>query len=77
MMGYSPSLEMLVPRPLEIEFLLHDGRLQLSRIVKNIVKDAEIAFLSVYRTSTGDEKTSGEAVHLDAPSGGICSILDS
>lgn len=52
--------------PLASGFFLHDGRLQLSRIIKNNLKDAEVAFLSACQTSTGDEKLSEEAVHLAA-----------
>lgn len=52
--------------PLASGFFLHDGRLQLSRIIKNDLKGAELAFLSACQTSTGDEKLSEEAVHLAA-----------
>jgi len=52
--------------PLQSAFYLHDGRLNLSEVMKHNIPNAEIAFLSACQTSTGDEKLSEEAVHLAA-----------
>ena len=52
--------------PLASGFFLHDGRLELSKIIKNNFGSAELAFLSACQTSTGDDKLSEEAVHLAA-----------
>lgn len=52
--------------PMSSGFILHDGRLELERIMKNSLENAELAFLSACQTSTGDEKLSEEAVHLAA-----------
>ena len=52
--------------PLKSGFYLHDGRLELSEIMKKNFTVRELAFLSACQTSTGDEKLSEEAVHLAA-----------
>ncbi|KAJ2928270.1 hypothetical protein H1R20_g8838, partial [Candolleomyces eurysporus] len=52
--------------PLRSAFLLGDGRLELSTIIKSNLKSADLAFLSACQTSTGDPKLSEEAVHLAA-----------
>ncbi|TEB28284.1 hypothetical protein FA13DRAFT_1613157, partial [Coprinellus micaceus] len=52
--------------PLASGFFLHDGRLELSKIIRNNFQSAEFAFLSACQTSTGDDKLSEEAVHLAA-----------
>ncbi|KDR72557.1 hypothetical protein GALMADRAFT_753547 [Galerina marginata CBS 339.88] len=52
--------------PLQSGFYLHDGRLELSSIIKEHLVDGDLAFLSACQTSTGDEKLSEEAVHLAA-----------
>jgi CHAT domain-containing protein len=51
-------------KPLQSGFYLHDGRLELSEIIKEQLIGADLAFLSACQTSTGDEKLSEEAVHL-------------
>jgi len=55
-----------VKNPLMSGFYLHDGRLELSEIMKQNITNCELAFLSACQTSTGDEKLSDEAVHLAA-----------
>ncbi|KAJ2922780.1 hypothetical protein H1R20_g14335, partial [Candolleomyces eurysporus] len=52
--------------PLKSGFHLHDGRLELSKIVQANLTFADLAFLSACQTSAGDEKLSEEAVHLAA-----------
>ena len=52
--------------PLKSCFYLHDGRLELSEIMKQKFAVRELAFLSACQTSTGTEKLSEEAVHLAA-----------
>jgi CHAT domain-containing protein len=52
--------------PLKSGFLLHDGGLELSEIIRKQLVGAELAYLSACQTSTGDEKLSEEAVHLAA-----------
>ncbi|KAJ2932952.1 hypothetical protein H1R20_g4113, partial [Candolleomyces eurysporus] len=52
--------------PLRSAFLLGDGRLELSTIIKSNLKSADLAFLSACQTSTGDPKLSEEATHLAA-----------
>jgi len=52
--------------PLKSGFFLHDGRLELSEIMKQKFTVRELAFLSACQTSTGAEKLSEEAVHLAA-----------
>ena len=52
--------------PLKSKFMLQDGGLELSEIIKKNLKGADLAYLSACQTSTGDEKLSEEAVHLAA-----------
>ncbi|TFK19235.1 hypothetical protein FA15DRAFT_648667 [Coprinopsis marcescibilis] len=52
--------------PLQSGFHLHDGCLSLSTIIKKNLKNANLAFLSGFQTSAGEEKLSEEAVHLAA-----------
>ena len=52
--------------PLKSKFMLHDGGLELSEIIKKQLVGADLAYLSACQTSTGDEKLSEEAVHLAA-----------
>ena len=52
--------------PLRSAFYLHDGRLELSEIMKLKFTVRELAFLSACQTSTGAAKLSEEAVHLAA-----------
>jgi CHAT domain-containing protein len=52
--------------PLKSSFMLHDGGLELSEIIKRKLEGADFAYLSACQTSTGDEKLSEEAVHLAA-----------
>jgi CHAT domain-containing protein len=52
--------------PLKSRFMLHDGGLELSEIIKKKFEGADLAYLSACQTSTGDEKLSEEAVHLAA-----------
>ena len=52
--------------PLKSEFVLHDGSLELSEIIKKHLVAADLAYLSACQTSTGDEPLSEEAVHLAA-----------
>ncbi|KAF8806730.1 hypothetical protein BYT27DRAFT_7140109 [Phlegmacium glaucopus] len=53
-------------QPLKSGFALHDGRLELSSIIKKRMVGMDLAFLSACQTSTGDETLSEEAVHLAA-----------
>ena len=52
--------------PLRSSFMLNDGGLELSKIIKRNLEGADLAYLSACQTSTGDEKLSEEAVHLAA-----------
>ena len=52
--------------PLKSGFFLHDGRLELSEIMKQKFTVRELAFLSACQTSTGTKKLSEEVVHLAA-----------
>ena len=52
--------------PLKSSFMLQDGALELSTIIKRDLAGADLAFLSACQTSTGDEKLSDEAIHLAA-----------
>ncbi|KAJ2928584.1 hypothetical protein H1R20_g8491, partial [Candolleomyces eurysporus] len=52
--------------PLKSCFYLHDGRLELSEIIKLRLQNADFAFLSACQTSAGDEQLSEEVVHLAA-----------
>jgi CHAT domain-containing protein len=51
-------------KPLQSGFYVHDGRLELSEIIKKQLIGADLAFLSACQTSTGNEQLSEEAVHL-------------
>jgi CHAT domain-containing protein len=51
-------------KPLQSGFYLHDGRLELSEIIKKQLIGADLAFLSACQTSTGNEQLAEEAVHL-------------
>ncbi|KAJ2935977.1 hypothetical protein H1R20_g1116, partial [Candolleomyces eurysporus] len=53
-------------KPLNSGFVLNDGGLTLSEIIKLGMKNAEIAYLSACQTSAGDKRLSEEAVHLAA-----------
>jgi len=55
-----------IENPLKSGFYLHDGRLELSEIMKQKFVVRELAFLSAFQTSAGTEKLSEEAVHLAA-----------
>ena len=55
-----------IENPLKSGFYLHDGRLELSEIMKQKFVVRELAFLSACQTSAGTEKLSEEAVHLAA-----------
>ncbi|KAJ2930882.1 hypothetical protein H1R20_g6236, partial [Candolleomyces eurysporus] len=52
--------------PLQSRFRFHSGSLDLSRIIRKNLKNADLAFLSACETSTGEEKLSEEVVHLAA-----------
>ena len=52
--------------PLKSKFMLHDGGLELSEIIKRRLVGADLAYLSACQTSKGDENLSEEAVHLAA-----------
>ncbi|KAJ2931097.1 hypothetical protein H1R20_g5979, partial [Candolleomyces eurysporus] len=55
--------------PLRSGFALHDGRLELSKLIQTRHSrndGSSIAFLSACQTSTGDVRLSDEAVHLAA-----------
>jgi len=52
--------------PLKSGFYLHDGRLELSEIMKQKFVIRELAFLSACQTSSGAENLSEEVVHLAA-----------
>lgn len=50
--------------PLDSAFHLHNGQLQLRSIIKHNLRNADLAFLSVCRTSAGASGVSEEAAHL-------------
>lgn len=52
--------------PTKSAFSLHDGALDLARIISNDFQHADIAFLSACQTAAGDEQRPEEAVHLAA-----------
>lgn len=52
--------------PLKSSIYLHDGRLELSEIVKKSLPHSEFAFLSACQTSKGDKNLPEEVVHLAA-----------
>ncbi|TEB21545.1 hypothetical protein FA13DRAFT_1741788 [Coprinellus micaceus] len=51
---------------LQSRFLFHRGSLSLDSIMKQNLKNADLAFLSACQTSAGEETLSDEAVHLAA-----------
>ena len=51
---------------IESAFILHDGKLELSKLMSKHIPDAELAFLSACQTATGDTNLPQEAVHLAA-----------
>ncbi|THU76342.1 hypothetical protein K435DRAFT_705005, partial [Dendrothele bispora CBS 962.96] len=53
-------------KPLDSAFALYDGRLELNRLMRLSLKNAELAFLSACQTATGDKRLPEEAVHLAA-----------
>jgi CHAT domain-containing protein len=52
--------------PLKSRFMLHDGGLELTDILKRKLEGADLAYLSACQTSTGDEKLPEEVIHLAA-----------
>jgi len=56
----------VLAEPTESGFLLHNGALDLSEIIKLSLPHADFAFLSACQTATGNEKLSEEATHLAA-----------
>jgi CHAT domain-containing protein len=52
--------------PLHSAFLLHDGKLTLSKIITKSLPHADFTFLSACQTAIGDDNLPGEAVHLSA-----------
>ena len=52
--------------PTKSAFILADGHLELSDIIKHPLPHAEFAFLSACQTASGDVKLTEEAVHLAA-----------
>lgn len=52
--------------PLKSSFILHDGELQLSDIMRKPIKHGGLAFLSADNTATGHEDLPDEAIHLAA-----------
>lgn len=52
--------------PLKSAFYLHDGALELSKIIQTPLKHAQFAYLSACQTATGDEGLPDEAIHLAA-----------
>jgi CHAT domain-containing protein len=56
----------ILAEPTKSGFLLHNGALELSEIIKLSLPHADFTFLSACQTATGNEKLSEEAVHLAA-----------
>lgn len=52
--------------PLTSALLLHDGRLDISRIIKLALPNASLAFLSACETAQGDFQSLNEAMHIAA-----------
>jgi CHAT domain-containing protein len=52
--------------PLNSAFLLGDGPLKVSRIMRQSMPNASLAFLSACQTAMGDENLPDEAIHLAA-----------
>ena len=63
--------------PLKSRFMLYDGGLELSEIIRMKLEGADLAYLSACQTSKGDEKLSEEAVHLSAGmlAAGYCGVV--
>ncbi|TDL14173.1 TPR-like protein, partial [Rickenella mellea] len=53
-------------RQMESGLVLHDGRLDLSKIIQKRLPHAEFAFLSACETAMGDDSRPEEAIHLAA-----------
>lgn len=53
-----------IQRPLESGLLLHDGRLNLRRLLNTKFDNPSLAFLSACQTATGDATRPEEAIHL-------------
>ena len=60
-----------ISHPLQSGFIMRDGRLELSDIIKIQNLHADLAFLSACQTSTGDKDLPEEAVHL---AGGMLAV---
>ena len=52
--------------PLRSGLLLHDGRLELRKLMHTELNNLELAFLSACQTATGDRDKPEEAIHLAA-----------
>ncbi|KAF8187324.1 CHAT domain-containing protein [Mycena galopus ATCC 62051] len=52
--------------PLKSAFILNDGPLEISELMRHSMHNAELAVLSACQTATGDAKLPDEAVHLAA-----------
>ena len=52
--------------PLASALLLHDGRLDITRIMKLALPNASLAFLSACETAQGDIQSLDEAMHIAA-----------
>jgi CHAT domain-containing protein len=52
--------------PTKSAFALHDGRLELARLMSRSLTNAELAVLSACQTATGDARLPEETVHLAA-----------
>jgi CHAT domain-containing protein len=52
--------------PINSAFMLHDGRLTLSQLIRESTATAELAFLSACETATGSLDLPDEAIHLSA-----------
>jgi CHAT domain-containing protein len=50
--------------PLESSLMFHDGPLKVSRIMKQPIPNARLAFLCACQTATGDKTLPDEAIHL-------------
>jgi CHAT domain-containing protein len=63
--------------PLKSGLCLHDGRLELLEIMKEVNPNLDLAFLSACQTSKGDFKLSEEVIHLAAGmlAAGYCGVI--
>ncbi|KAF6756489.1 CHAT domain-containing protein [Ephemerocybe angulata] len=52
--------------PLQSRFIFHNGSLDLGTIIRKKFENADLAFLSACETSTGEDTSTNEAVHLAA-----------